>query len=962
MRRIRWLAALGAVLALSLQMVPAVMAEGAAVENTENGEETGGQQGREEGDNLYKAPAYLDYAEEYASAAMGGQKIVIEAGSYTDGKGVSKLELDGVRDAVSVTEDGYIQWKVDIPKSARYNMLIRYYPIEGKGSAIERALYINGTIPFKEAGNLVFTRMWENENGEKMRTDSAGNDVRPSQTEYREWRDYIAADSTGYVAEKLAFYFEKGENILKLESIREPVAIASITLFAYDEPENYAEKMNGVSKDDPAMSSGERLEPIQAEDTALRSDITIYQIADKISAATMPQSAQVTKLNTIGADKWQLPGQWITWKFKVEKSGYYKLAPRFRQNIYSGGYTSRKMYLDGEVPFKEAENLKFNYSTDWQLDFLGDENGDYVFYLEAGTEHEMTWEVVLGDMAPIIRRVEAALNELNAIYRKILMITGPNPDLYRDYSFDDLIPQEIERLGQQADELQDICDRLKEMSGSSGEYTAVLEQLVFQLRQMHEKPSKIANNFKNFKTNIGSLGSWLLTARQQPLQLDYFLFVPANEEELPSAEAPWYKNLWFGFQTFLQSFFRDYNAIAGLNEGESAEKTLKVWIATGRDQAQIIRTMADDSFSPQFHASVDLQLTAAGTLLPATLAGIGPDISLSTDGTYPVNFAVRKGVIDLTEFDDFDEVAGRFHPSALVPYTFLDHTYALPETQSFPMLFYRKDVLEELGLEVPKTWDDLYAIIPELKKNNMEIGFPTSYAGFMLMLYQRGGELYLNNGEQCNLNSDVALDAFQELCDLFTQYSFPVTYDFANRFRTGEMPLGIQDYTLYNQLTVFAPEIKGLWDFTAVPGYVDENGHVNQTVYGSGTAVMMMRGVQDKELAWEFMKWWTSAETQGRFGLEMESILGASAKQPTANMEAASKLPWSSKEYATLKESWENVKGVPEVPGSYYTSRNIDFAFTGVYNKQLRPVDTLLTYIDEINRELTRKRVEFGLE
>lgn len=117
MRRIRWLAALGAVLALSLQMVPAVMAEGAAAENTENGEETGGQQGREEGDNLYKAPAYLDYAEEYASAAMGGQKIVIEAGSYTDGKGVSKLELDGVRDAVSVTEDGYIQWKVDIPKA-----------------------------------------------------------------------------------------------------------------------------------------------------------------------------------------------------------------------------------------------------------------------------------------------------------------------------------------------------------------------------------------------------------------------------------------------------------------------------------------------------------------------------------------------------------------------------------------------------------------------------------------------------------------------------------------------------------------------------------------------------------------------------------------------------------------------------------------------------------------------------
>lgn len=45
----------------------------------------------------------------------------------------------------------------------------------------------------------------------------------------------------------------------------------------------------------------------------------------------------------------------------------------------------------------------------------------------------------------------------------------------------------------------------------------------------------------------------------------------------------------------------------------------------------------------------------------------------------------------------------------------------------------------------------------------------------------------------------------------YTDYSFPLTYDFYNRFRTGEMPLGLAPYSMYNTLSALAPELDGLW-------------------------------------------------------------------------------------------------------------------------------------------------------
>ena len=148
---------------------------------------------------------------------------------------------------------------------------------------------------------------------------------------------------------------------------------------------------------------------------------------------------------------------------------------------------------------------------------------------------------------------------------------------------------------------------------------------------------------------------------------------------------------------------------------------------------------------------------------------------------------------------------------------------------------------------------------------------------------------------------------------------------------------------------------------TTVPGTKDEKGNINNTTTAKGTAVMMLQGVKNKKAAWEFMKWWTSAEIQSGFTVQMQAMLN-SAMQAVANKEALSMLPWTVSDYRNINEQWKMVEGTPEVPGGYYTTRIVNFAFNEVYNTKKDPGDTLQSYMNQLNSELTRKRKEFGLK
>jgi hypothetical protein len=106
----------------------------------------------------------------------------------------------------------------------------------------------------------------------------------------------------------------------------------------------------------------------------------IYPISDRSSPATEPYHYSKIRLNTIGGEKWQNSGQWLIWNFNAAEDGFYKIALKARQNVINGAISSRRIFIDGVVPFSEMNEVSFSYDSEWQMKTLQDKaNSPYMF-------------------------------------------------------------------------------------------------------------------------------------------------------------------------------------------------------------------------------------------------------------------------------------------------------------------------------------------------------------------------------------------------------------------------------------------------------------------------------------------------------------------------------------------------------------------------------------------------------
>ncbi len=678
------------------------------------------------------------------------------------------------------------------------------------------------------------------------------------------------------------------------------------------------------------------------------------------------------------------------------------------------------------VPFLEAYDTQFNYDKEWKSEFVGDGNRDFEFYFEEGVEYTLYLECSLGTLKELIQKVENTLNSINESYLRILQLTGSSPDEYRDYQFLDIMPDVLTNLIVQAQNLMDVKDSLIELCGTNGSHIATLETVAILVNKMGQNDGyDIAANMSNLKSYLGTLGTWINDSKKGTLILDNITVCPSDtdEEELPRAKAGFFSSLWFEITSFIYSFFIDYEAMGLTTEPDEDTVSVEVWLATGRDQSNIWRMMvdADNGFTDLTGFGVNLKLVTGGTLLPSILADKGPDIYMGLGSADVINYAIRDAVVSVgattdqvdateqfrndpdksvfnnehyiyyNEENNSYEWSSEFDASKNLSFTsqsFLDAeaanyvsaatdtlelggiVYGIPQEMSFAMMFYRMDVLAELGEEVPETWGQLLSLLPTLQSNNMQIG-----VGYILaldfMLYQKGGSLWkyeddpIYAGARIDLDSDIALESFEFVCRLFTDYSFPVNYDGSNRFRTGEMPILVGDYVgTYNTLTVYATEIDGLWEFCPLPGseiMVDGVETINYNSLASVTATVMLHGCDNVAAAWAFMQWQTSAEVQANYGNKMVALIGPSAKYNAANKNAIRNLSWTAKERAAIEDQMEHMSSIVNYPGSYIKDRYMKFAFLEAVNDKTDPIDALTQYIDAMNSEITRKRDEFEL-
>lgn len=913
---------------------------------------------------------YAKYLVRHSDAARPQTGLDIDLLSYSakESTGVTKTEeYEGIKDVLITDEDSTLSYEVNVKEAGLYNIQIEYYPIQARGIDIERSVELNGEVPFLGAEAITFSRVWGDEG--EIKQDNQGNDIRPTQVECPRWQTATFDDYMGYQTQPFQFYFEQGNNKLALIGVNEPMAIRSIQLIPVKETPDYKDYLDSYDLSTYTNTEDQFLEKIQGEEAVYRSSPSLYATCDRSSGITEPYSVSGTKINMTGGQAWRIAGQWIEWEITVPENGMYALSFKARQNYNRGFVSNRTLRIDGVIPCSEVSAVPFRYNNEWKLVTLSDTNGEALYFpLTKGT-HTIQLEVTLGDLGTILTQMEESIYQLNEIYRRVLILTGAEPDKYRDYQIDKIYPDIITSMDVESRILYKMVDDLTAYAGERGSQAATIQTLAKQLEKFVKNPDKIAKTMKNFKDNISSLGNSLTALAQGQLDIDYLL-VSAKQAKLPKVDETFLTSAGHEAKTFVNSFVQDYSSLGDVYEGEEA---IDVWIQAGRDQSTILKTMIDDTFTPQTGINVNVKLISAESLMPAVVAGTGPDVALTVANGDPVNYALRNASLDLTQFDDLDEVLTEFYDSSIVPYRYNGGVYGLPETQFFNVMFYRKDIFEQLGIEIPQTWDDLIKIFPVIQKNNMNIGIPSverkinnilypDLSNFFAQLYQRGGALYNEKGSKALLDGEEAVEAFEAYTRFFTHYKTPTVYDFINRFRTGEMPVGFVDYNNYNTLVVSAPEIRGLWDIALLPGTEMEDGTINRATSAWGNASMILANTDNKEASWEFMKWWMKSDTQVRFGRELEAVMGSSARYATANKVAFEQLSWSAADIEVLKGQWEWIIGTPEVAGGYYTSRHIVNAVRKVINKSEDARETLLDYTRMINEELNKKRKEFGLE
>lgn len=927
------------------------------------------------GTDSIRQTSYTNYVKKYTDAARPDKTVEVlgkdyDPASVTDAQ-ITVTTVDGENDVMQwANQEGSVSWTVNIPETGVYNIKMIYEALESNTNDVEFSLLIDGESPYATASRITLSKRWINES--EIKQDSRQNDIRPGQISTPCWQETPLEDIDGLFNEPLEFYMEAGEHTITFESEKAEFAVKSFTFYQYEAPAAYT----APSDSDLTQAQGQKI-TLEGETAAYKSSRTLYPTADKSSYLTSSangSSPTKTRYNTIGSGSWTQSTQTVTWEFNVDKAGYYKIGIRGRQDQMRGMYSNRRLYVNGEVPCLEANQIKFYYDTDWSITTPKSENGDDLyFYLQAGT-NTISLEAVPGEIGEIMGDLDELVYNINSYYRQIRQITGPDPDEYNNYMIDTAIPSIVPDFKEYAKTLRDKKAEIEKLSGSGGTEAETLEKMAIVLDKCIKKPDLIPEMMSQIKDNITSVSSFVNQYREQPLEVD-MIEVATSDQDFTSCDKSFFGSLGFGFKGFIGSFFEDYNALS--DEDESA---MECWVMLGRDNAEALQQLISSEYNPTAKTKINLKLVQGG-IVEATFAGKGPDLALFMGGDFPIQLAARGVLTDLTTFSDFDEVKSRFADDATVLYQYNGGTYGLPCDQTFPMLFYRSDILSEYGIDPAtdlNTWDGLLNCLPTLQRNYLEVGLilpvVTSTGGttqvsaitepgntFAMLLLQQGLNYYNEEQTKTTFDTQEAVNAFDTWTKFYTTYSFQQTYDAFTRFRTGDMPVVIQNYTFYNQLSVAAPEIKGCWEFQPVPGTVQEDGTINHAANSNGSGAIIFTKAADQEGAWDFIKWFTSTDAQVKYGNNIESILGTMGRYATANEEALQQLSWTTSEVNLLLDQLNSQVEIPIIPASYGVTRNVMNAFRAVVNDYDNARDTLFWYNKDINDEITRKLEDLGL-
>lgn len=887
--------------------------------------------------------------------------IEIEAGVFGLPIAQDKISGQYAKASVLLTAGDAFSFEADIPANGAYIVLFDAAAAPTATTPPEAELRLDGQFPIGDLRRIIFPLYYRN-SADTFPKDRYGNDALIRQERLVQWSQVPARDLNFSQDYPLRLNLAAGLHRFDLRLNTGTLYLGSIYLKAFAPSPSYAEYQSAH----PASDVGDYTLTLEAEFPSYKNDTSVRPASNR-SLSVTPYDTYRLLLNTLGGDSWIRSGSTVYYQFDVPQDGYYALTFRALQNTRSNFTVFRRITINGEVPFEAFNTLPFAYSADWVNVTPGNAQGPYRVFLRQGV-NTLGIEATNAPYLRAIQTIQQALLDINTLSLEIKKLTGNQRDPYKEWVISDYIPDIESRLRTIAQHLIDDKDTLTSItqSGASPEvltYQMAIDNLLF----LASDPDKIPVYMNRFSEGSGSaaqlLGSLLPLLQSQPLALDQII-IHAPAEIPPAPTVPWTTAFTEGLRRFVNSFRPDpYQSI-----GASADE-LEVWVNRPRQYVDLLQLMADETFTPQTGIRVKFSIMPdESKLVLANAAGIQPDVALGVSTNVPYELAIRNALYDLRSFPDFDSYIRIYSPGALLSYIIGDSVYAIPETQDFWVTYYRRDVLESLGIPLPRTWNEVIEILPELQRYGMNYNTPLSsgaglkgYLATAPYLFNYGAPLYSDGGFATGLQSEEAIAAVRFMAESFTLYGMPLTTSsFYESFRYGTLPIGVSNFETYIKLMTAAPEIEGLWGIDLYPATVLPDGTQNRYATGSAQASIMFRATKRPQEAWLFMKWWMSTATQAEFQERLMLNYGREYLWNSANLEAFAQLSIPAEHKKVILEQWQWLQEPIRLPGSYMQERELSNIWNRIVFDGVNPRVAIDQAVNTINREIARKMEEFG--
>ncbi len=918
---------------------------------------------------------YTKVSAGYTFAPYKGDRIDISAkdsfDTSSDGKLTEEIQGYTKADQVAQLEIGNVaNFKINVPEDGIYILGLEYMAYDEESILNpEMSLMVNGETPFYEAKRQIFESRWEDTSTGS--TDRYDNEIISVPDKVMKWSEKAIMDASYRYSTPLELELKKGENTITLNLTEGSIKIGG---FYLESQETIPEYESGN-----VATGSNMLTAIQAERPTYRNDSSIRPTCE-YDCDLDPYSTTKKTLNIIDSASFADAGQMVEYEFNVEEAGYYYYGFNYRQTDKVDFPVFMDIRIDGEIPNTELKSYAFDYSSSFKNTTLATDEEKIAIYLTKG-KHTISMTISNDNLRVALEKIDVVMSEINDLALEITKVAGTKKDKYRDIKITEFIPGVEDDLQRWIDELTELNDSLSKYSDvkSIGALSSI-PIAISQLESLKEDPNDIPYRITELAQSSSSVNQYLanvitsLTANK--ISFDR-IYVYQEEAELPG-KSNIFTKIWQSILRFVSSFGAQAYSV-----DNTSDTHLQVWVNRPRQYLEIIQQMIDNDFTKKTGIQVDLSIMPdAQKLILSNAAGEAPDVAQAIDYAQPFELAIRDALVDLTKFSDYKEVMSQFSPGLLVPSTIGDSIYSLPETFYFWVLFYREDIMNKLGIEIPDTIEDVKKILPELKNRGLDFFYPTAgttgtrvFAMTTPLLYQYGATLYGETAGDTTISSEEAIEGFTTLTELFTIYDIqPEITSFYQHFRNGDIPIGVSDYFMYSMLINGAPEIENSWKIALVPGVEDENGVVQRQTAGAAQSSVIMKTSDSKgdivldngdsmnreDAAWEYLKWWMSTETQVDFGSVLQTTYGKEYIWNTANTEAFKQLPWKSRDKEIILEQMDWITESPRIPGTYLLERELSNAYVDVVinGKNLRT--SIDSAVKRINRETKRKLEEFG--